>query len=117
MPRHEVGVVVDQVVGAVGNEETQREDQPGQDIEWPTLALKVLPGQQAADQPRVQRDRADRRARGDEPLGQDVQRVPLLAVFHLDELRERLAPHRESCVHLTSPKQVSGPSIAPSDFR
>jgi hypothetical protein len=44
-PAAEIRVVVDQVVRAVCDEEAQCQDQPGDEGEWLSIGIQVLPGQ------------------------------------------------------------------------
>ena len=80
----EIRVVVDQIVGAVGDEQAQGKYGPSQEIKGLSLAAQVLPGQQATNQPRVQRDRTHGRPCRNEPLREQVQGVPLSLAVHLD---------------------------------
>ncbi len=47
----EICKVVDQVVGAMRDEQSQRENKPGQKVERLALREEILPGQQPADDP------------------------------------------------------------------
>ncbi len=88
-----IRVVIDQVVGTVRDKKPQGEDQPHQEIKRPAVPVEILPGEQAADQPGIKRDRADRGTGGDKPLRENVQRVPFPLILHADQLGQRLAPH------------------------
>ena len=94
-----IGVIIEQVIGSVGNEQAECQDQEGTPGE-----ITITPGKQASDHTGIDSDQCHSGACGDQPLGHDIQRVPLLLVVHLDELPGCLAPHWKVDVH-TSPSE------------
>ena len=93
-----VGVVIEEVVRAVGDEQAQRDDEPGEKVE-----MAIAPGQQPGDDTRIDGHHGDGRTGGNQPFGNDVKRVPLFLAVQFDQGPQRGLPHRKVDLHWFSP--------------
>ena len=76
----EIGVIVEQVVRAMCDEQTQGHNEPRKPGK-----ISIAPGEEARNDAGVNCDSGHCGTGGDQPLGDDIESIPLFLVVHFDE--------------------------------